>query len=106
MCGSCLLLLTILGMAKCTLCRLGQNQAYVRFYGVYTIFPAGKFPQIKSWYTVFMYGSGQGNKSVTHCTLEQFPHCSSKGVRTMFSTIDWWPKVCKGIVNLYKTDLL
>ena len=37
---------------------VGQNHTYIRIYGVYTVFLAGRLPYIQS-YTVHIYGSGQ-----------------------------------------------
>jgi len=42
----------------CSLRRVGHNHTYIRIYGVYTIFLAGKLPYIRL-YTVYIYGSDQ-----------------------------------------------
>jgi hypothetical protein len=72
--------------------RFGQNHIYI--YGVYTVFLAGKSPNIQS-YTVYIYGSGQFNL------------CANKDVRcgdlrAKLARAKWSLLVCCLITRFHK----
>jgi len=46
---------------------VGQSHTFIRVYGVYTVFLAGKSPYIRS-YTVCIYGSGQPYSGMNVCS--------------------------------------
>ena len=82
--------------------RVGQNHIYI--YGVYTVFLAGKSPNIRS-YTVYIYGSGQRSHLCGHTR-------SYKVIRSYKVSIDGYGhtrsyKVIHGVYRrLWTTQLI